>query len=93
MSDVTKVSEKEADTRKLLSIHFDCIIKGYDYGQKEIFNGILSTSKYLPPQWFKLESHLSLEFIKTAEAEEIGRRIKEMLHQLDDAIKQYETNK
>ena len=89
MSDVTSISEQEADTRRLLSIHFDCIIKGYDYGQKEIFNGILSTSKNLPPQWFKLESHLSLEFVKTATEEEIGQTIKEMLHQLEEAINQY----
>jgi uncharacterized protein (UPF0303 family) len=45
----------------------------------------------ISPQWFRANHVLTLETVKYADPYELGMRIKEMFHQLEKTIEQYES--
>jgi protein-tyrosine-phosphatase len=84
---ITPVPEIVADTRRVCEIRFDCIVTMHDVAFKELL-GTEKQSK--TPQWFKANHTLTLEEIKYADPYELGLRMKQMFHQLEETIKQYE---
>ena len=82
--DIKPVSEFEADQRRLCEIKFDCYVTMHDSGTRE------TSSKSLPPQWFKSQSTITLEEIKYQSHELLGLRLKQMLYELEQAIEKYE---
>ena len=87
---IQPVSEIEADKRRLCEIRFDCYVTMHDSGTRSIEGGMLGVTKTLPPQWFKMNSQLTLEEIKHRSHELLGLRLKEMLFELEQAIDKYE---
>ena len=77
--EIKPVSEMEADTRQVCEIRFDCMVTMHDVAYD-----------VATPQWFKSNTTLTLEFIKDAEPKLIGEHIKQMFHQLEQTIEQYE---
>lgn len=88
-SDIKPVSEIEADQRRLCEIRFDCHVTMHDSGTRET-KGFLQSSKSLPPQWFRINSKITLESIKYGNEVELGTQLKQMYHELQAAIAQYE---
>ena len=85
--EITPVPEIVADTRQVCEIRFDCLVTMHDVG----FKKLLGTEKQSKtPQWFKANHTLTLEEIKYADPYELGLRMKQMFHQLEETIKQYE---
>ena len=84
----TQISEVEADKRRLCEIRFDCLVTMHDYGTRSIDGG--RVSKDLPPQWFKSQSHITLEEVKHQSHELLGLRLKQMLFDLEQSIEKYE---
>ncbi len=82
--------EIELAKMRMTEIRFDCIVKMYDCGTREVKGFMPYASKSLPPQWFKAQNKLTLEFIVNSDERTIGRVIKEMYNQLEGHIKQYE---
>jgi hypothetical protein len=88
--EIKPVSEMEADTRRLCEIRFDCMVTMHDVAFKK-YKGVLGHEQQSKtPQWFKSNTALTLEFIKDAEPQLIGEHIKQMFHQLEQTIEQYE---
>lgn len=88
--EIKPVSEMEADTRRLCEIRFDCMVTMHDVGFKK-YKGVWGQeNQSKKPQWFKSNTTLTLEFIKDAEPQLIGEHIKQMFHQLEQTIEQYE---
>jgi len=89
--EIKPVSEMEADTRRLCEIRFDCMVTMHDAAFKK-YKGVLGHQQQSKtPQWFKSNTTLTLEFIKDAEPQLIGEHIKQMFHQLEQTIEQYES--
>jgi hypothetical protein len=80
----------EKAKQKLCSIRFDAIVRMYDTGSKELKMPWPLQPKPLPPQWFAIESQLTMEMIANADPYILGTQLKEMYRKLDFAIRQYE---
>ena len=88
--EITPVPEVVADTRRLCEIRFDCMVTMHDAAFRK-YKGMWGQEKQSKtPQWFKSNTTLTLEFIKDAEPQLIGEHIKQMFHQLEQTIEQYE---
>ena len=88
--EIKPVSEMEADTRRLCEIRFDCMVTMHDVAYRT-YKGMWGKEKQSKtPQWFKVNHVLTLEMVKHADPYELGMRIKEMFHQLEKTIEQYE---
>lgn len=87
---IQPVSEIEADKRRLCEIRFDCYITMHDSGTRSIEGGMLGVTKDLPPQWFRINSQITLESIKYASEVELGAQLKQMYYELQAAIAKYE---
>lgn len=87
---ITPVSEVEADRRRMCEIKFDCLVTMHDYGTRTTDGGMFGVSKSLPPQWFKANSNFTIEEIKHSSHELLGLRLKTMLFDLEQSIKNYE---
>jgi hypothetical protein len=90
--EIKPVPEMEADTRRLCEIRFDCMVKMHDVAvRKNLYDGMLGEDKSsISPQWFRANHTITLETVKYADPYELGMRIKEMFHQLEKTIEQYE---
>lgn len=76
---------------RLCEIRFDAFITMYEMGVRTIRTGLFGfVEKSLPPQWFKNQSKITLEAIKQCDEYTLGRRLKEMLFQLEEHIRKYE---
>lgn len=84
-------NEVEQASKLLTEIRFDCLVTLYDYGQitPKVSMPFLQR-KPLPPQYFKLNQALTLDFIRTANEWEIGKVIKDSYMIIQNHIKQYE---
>jgi hypothetical protein len=88
---ITPISEIEADKRRLCEIRFDCQVSMTEYGARTVEQGLLSyDSKSLPPQWFRMNSQITLESIKYMSEVELGSQLKQMYYELQAAIAKYE---
>ncbi len=88
---IKPVSEMEADTRRLCEIRFDCMVKMHDVAVRQPNGGWYSEEKqHVTPQWFRANHTITLETVKYSDPYELGMRIKEMFHQLEKTIEQYE---
>ena len=91
--EITPVSEFEADTRRVCEIRFDCLVTMHDVGYRK-YKGMWGMEKQSKtPQWFKANHVITLEGVKHADPYELGMRIKDMFHQLEDTINKYEQTK
>ena len=91
--EINPVSEMEADTRRLCEIRFDCMVTMYDVAFKK-YKGVLGHEQQSKtPQWFRANHAITLETVKYADPYELGMRIKEMFHQLEKTIEQYEQSR
>jgi hypothetical protein len=55
------------------------------------YEGFLGEEKWSKtPQWFKANHRITLEGVKHADPYELGMRIKQMFHQMEDTINKYE---
>ena len=89
-SNIQPVSEIEADKRRLCEIRFDCYVTMHDSGGRQTEGGMFGIgSRDLPPQWFKMNSQLTLESIKHLDACTLGLQLKQMLYELEKSIKKY----
>ena len=88
--EITPIPEVVADKRRVCEIRFDCMVKMHDvaYRNYEGMWGQENQSK--TPQWFKANHILTLEAVKHADPYNLGMMIKEMFHQLEQTIEQYE---
>lgn len=88
--EITKVSELEANTKRVCEIKFDCLITMHDVAYKK-HKGVWGQEKQSKtPQWFKANQTITLEGVKDMDAHELGMRIKEMFHRMEDTINKYE---
>ena len=83
-TNISPISEVEADKRRICEIRFDCIVTMHDSGTREV------STKSLPPQWFRMNSQITLETIKYATEEQLGVQLKQMYHELQATIDKYE---
>ena len=81
---VSPIPDFEADKRRICEIRFDCIVTMHDSGTREV------STKSLPPQWFRMNSQITLETIKYATEEQLGAQLKQMYHELQATIDKYE---
>ena len=84
---VSPISEVEADKRRICEIRFDCIVTMHDSGTREV------STKSLPPQWFRINSQITLEEIKYGDEIALGTRLKQMYYELAKTIEQYEQSR
>jgi hypothetical protein len=87
---IKPVSEMEADTRRLCEIRFDCMVTMHDAAFKKYKGMWGQENQSKKPQWFKANQTITLEEIKHADPYELGMRIKEMFHRMEDIINKYE---
>jgi hypothetical protein len=87
---IQPVSEIEADKRRLCEIRFDCYVTMHDSGMRETGGGFLYESQNLPPQWFRMNSQITLESIKYESEVVLGAQLKQMYHELQATITKYE---
>jgi hypothetical protein len=92
-TDIQPISEIEADKRRLCEIRFDCLVTMHDSGMRETGGGFLYESRNLPPQWFRLNSQITLESIKYASEFELGAQLKQMYYELQQTIEKYEQSR
>ena len=91
--EITPVHEFEADTRRVCEIRFDCMVTMHDVGFKKIKTypfGFEMVKHSKTPQWFRAKHVITLESVKHADPYELGMRIKDMFHQMEDTINKYE---
>lgn len=90
--EIEPVPEIEANTTRVCEIRFDCLVTMHDVGYRKLQErGFLQQEKWSKtPQWFRANHVITLEGVKHADPYELGMRIKQMFHQLEDTIKQYE---
>lgn len=87
---IEAVPEVVADIRQVCEIRFDCMVTMHDVAYRR-YEGILGQEKQSKtPQWFKANHILTLEAVKYADPYDLGMRIKEMFHQLEQTIEKYE---
>ncbi len=89
-TDIQPVIDFEADKRRLCEVRFDCLVTMHDSGMRETGGGFLYESRNLPPQWFRLNSQITLETIKYATEEQLGAQLKQMYRELEQTIEKYE---
>ena len=89
-SNIQPISEMEADKRRLCEIRFDCYVTMHNSGTRSVEGGILGPTRDLPPQWFRMNSQITLESIKYATEEQLGAQLKQMYYELKQAIDKYE---
>ena len=88
--EITPVSEMEADTTRVCEIRFDCLVTMHDVGYKK-YEGMWGMEKQSSkPQWFRAKHVITLESVKHADPYELGMRIKDMFHQMENTINKYE---
>lgn len=91
VSRVTNPNEIEEAQMRMMKVRFDCIVKMFDCGITQPKSPLSFVErKPLPPQWFKSEMKLTLEFLRDAEPVHIGLVIKQALAKMDEAISLYE---
>lgn len=88
--EITKVSELEANTTRVCEIKFECMVTMHDVGHKKYKGAWGQEKQSKTPQWFKANQKITLEGVKHADPYELGMRIKQMFHQMEDTIKKYE---
>jgi hypothetical protein len=88
---ITRSHELEVgNNQSMCEIRFDCIVRMFDCGFKEMKRGLFESQKRsLQPQWFKLENKLTLEFLKNSSDMEVGYAIKQMFKNLTDHIEKH----
>ena len=91
-TEITPVPEITADTTRVCEIRFDCLVTMHDVAFKKTKTGPfgLIEKQSKTPQWFKANHKITLEGVKHADPYELGMRIKQMFHQLEDTINKYE---
>lgn len=82
----------EREMQRLMEIRFDCFVKMFESGFRTT-GGFPMPKKDLPPQWFKLIKHLTLEAVRELSPYELGCLIKEAFEELQNHIEQYKNNK
>ena len=88
--EITPVPEMVADTTKVCEIRFDCLVTMHDVGYRK-YEGMWGQEKQSKsPQWFRANHKITLEGVKHADPYELGMRIKQMFHELENTIKKYE---
>ena len=88
--EIKPVPEAVADTRRLCEIRFDCLVTMHDVAFKK-YKGVWGQeNQSKKPQWFKANQIITLEEVKHADPYELGMRIKEMFHRMEDTINKYE---
>ena len=88
--EIKPVPEVVANTRRLCEIKFDCLVTMHDVAYKK-YKGVWGQEKQSKiPQWFKANQTITLEGVKDADPYELGMRIKQMFHQMEDIINKYE---
>jgi hypothetical protein len=90
--EITPVPEEVADIRQICEIRFDCMVKMHDVAvRKNLHDGMFREDKSsASPQWFRANHAITLDAVKYADPYDLGMRIKEMFHQLEKTIEQYE---
>ncbi len=88
--DIQPVVAFEADKRRVCEIRFDCLVTMHDSGTRSIEGGMLGVTKDLPPQWFRMNSQITLESIKYMSEVELGAQLKQMYRELEKTIEKYE---
>jgi hypothetical protein len=91
--EITPVPEMVADTRRLCEIRFDCMVTMHEVAYRTYKEMWGQEKQSKTPQWFKANHILTLEAIKYADPYDLGMRIKEMFHQLEQTIEQYESGR
>ena len=92
-TEITPVPEVVADTRRVCEIRFDCMVTMHDVAYRTYKEMWGQDTYSKTPQWFKANHILTLETVKHADPYELGMRIKEMFHQLEKTIEQYESSR
>jgi len=88
--EITPVPEVVANTQRVCEIRFDCLVTMHDVGYKK-YKGLWGQEKWSKiPQWFNANQTITLESVKYADPYELGMRIKQMFHQMEDTINKYE---
>ena len=83
--------ELEVPQRRVCEIRVDGFLRMYDCGVRTIKSGMFGiVEKELPPQYFKVESKLTMEGLNDMDECQIGSVVKQMYHQLRDHINKYE---
>jgi hypothetical protein len=92
---IEPIPEIEANTTRVCEIRFDCLVTMHDVGYRKLQEqGFFQQEKWSKtPQWFRAHHNITLEGVKHADPYELGMRIKQMFHQLEDTIKQYEQSR
>ena len=85
--DIQPVIDFEADKRRVCEIRFDCLVTMHDSGTR---GGFSHEPKSLPPQWFRMNSQITLEEIKYGDEVALGTRLKQMYYELSKTIEKYE---
>jgi hypothetical protein len=86
--------ELEVAQRRVCEIKIDGFLRMYDCGVRVVKTGLFGVmEKELPPQYFKVESKLTMEGLEYMDEYQIGSVVKQMYHQLQDHIKKYEMYK
>lgn len=73
-------SEIEQAHKRITAIRFDCFVKMFDFAK----------AKGRPPQSFKMEMYMTLEFIRYGNEFDIGKAIKDAYRKLEKTIDDYE---
>ena len=88
---IQAVPDFEAEhSQSLCEIRFDCIVTMFESGSRIIKGGMFIPEKRMTPQWFKSQHKITLGGIRNCDEYTLGRRLKEMMHQMDEHIRRYE---
>lgn len=90
---ISKVEDPQEEwlaKQRMTSVRFDALVRMFDSGQIQPKGGFLHTPKPLPPQYFKCESSLTMEFVKDADPHTLGSILKKMYAELEEHIHKYE---
>lgn len=91
-NEIMPIPECFADTRRLTEIKFDCLVTIHDSGNRVTNGTIMYEQKTLPPQWFRAQTHLTLDMIKYCDEYSIGSAIKQLYNELERTINKYENS-
>jgi len=88
---VSNPNELEIAKYRMMDVRFDCLVRMFDSGQIQPKSSLPFVEREpLPPQWFKLETKLTMEFVEGADPYQIGMAIKESFWKLKKHIEDYE---
>jgi hypothetical protein len=91
---VVNPQELANEWKQMCEIRFDAIVKMFDYGSRETKGIIFGLGgKSLPPQLFKIEDKMTIDFIRNSDEYQIGRRIKQLAEILFKHIEDWEKRK